>query len=142
MSAMPNPRAAYGQHADLLMAIINDNGGTMEAAEWQEAAGLDKLPFEKCIQRLKAKCARAGQRVHIIDWTKEPDCNGERRYWRPVFKVGHGKHKPRPPRDDQQSKREWWAKQRDRLRAANPFEPYVSNLMRKDRRPCHTPTNP
>jgi len=137
---------AYGRNVDLILAILKD-AGKMGSTDLQVECGLDRKTFSKTMRTLVLKSEEFGQRAHIIGWDREPDGNGMRCYPRPTYKFGPGKNVPRPPRDDHRTKREWWARQKERLLAANPFVKHSSTLMRRNWKPkkereCHTPTTP
>lgn len=88
--------SAWGRVTDLVLLTLADLG-RVSAGVVAEAADLDVKTVSKTLQRLAAGPV-TDRRVHVVAWTY--DCDGQRRYPRPVYRAGSGQNRQRPARPD------------------------------------------
>ena len=129
-------KAAFGSMTDRVLLSLKESG-PMTRAEIEDALDLEPFRLAGIVSRLallpKDKKG-AKRRIHICRWA----ANGAHDYacrWVPVYKLGHGTNKPRPPKmPKSEVNRRYWANRKARLTSASVFRlgAFSSELMRKD----------
>ena len=74
--------------------------GPMTGHEMGEFLDIPVNIINKTLRRMRQPSKRrkplGERRVHVIDWA--PEAEGQRPYPRPIYAVGHGENKRRPPK--------------------------------------------
>lgn len=132
---------AWGQFTDLALHALAELGqGTyQEIADYLE---VDAQPIRKALGRM-ANEPFGQRRVHICDYAH--DSLGQRSYPRPIYKLGNGGNRKRPPpKPHTQSSREWHRRAQTALR---PIHPHLSQkaaarmlaeMRRRGAMPCNS----
>lgn len=112
-------RAAFGQVADLILALIAE-GGPMSQADMRRATGRTAQQISSTVNRLTSdRMTTLPRRIYISAWVS--DAEGERAYPRAVYSLGNRPHKPKPAADQLAVKRRYWARRRERLKTSSIF---------------------